>query len=110
MNPMLIGVVAVVLLYGARRHSRWKRTDQTVLRRGRKWSVVILVASLLGIPIVLGLPAFADECGVAPIPERPGAGMVGAIDPPALDHGDPNSNYGKYSYAGTVWHVYDNNC
>jgi hypothetical protein len=60
--------------------------------------------------IVLGTPAFADECGEAPIPERPGAGMVGAIDPPALDHGDPNSNYGRFSYAGSVWHVYDNNC
>ena len=110
MNPMLLGVAAVVLLYGARRHSRWKHTDQTRLRRGRKWSVMVLVASLLGIQIVLGVPAFADECGEAPIPERPGAGMVGAIDPPAVDHGDPTSNYGKYSYAGSVWHVFDNNC
>jgi hypothetical protein len=109
-NPMLIGVVVVVLLYGARRHSRFKRVDQTRLRRGRKWSVMVLVASLLGIQIVLGVPAFADECGEAPVPERPGAGMVGAIDPPAVDHGDPNSNYGKYSYAGSVWHVFDNNC
>jgi len=110
-----VAVVAVVLVYAARRRARWKRAtadpaDQSRLRTGRKWSVLVLVASLLGIQIVFGIPAMADECGVAPVPERPGAGMVGAIDPPALDHGDPNSNYGKFSYAGTVWHVYDNNC
>jgi hypothetical protein len=108
MTATLIGVVVVVLLYGARRHSLWKHG---LLRRtGRKWSVLLLVAGLLGMQVVLGVPAFADECGEAPVPERPGAGMVGAIDPPALDHGDPTSNYGKYGYAGTVWHVYDNNC
>jgi hypothetical protein len=110
MNPALLGVAFVVLLYGARRHARWKRGHQPRLKRARAWSVMVLVASLLGIQIVLGVPAFADECGEAPIPERPGAGMVGAIDPPALDHGDPTSNYGKYSYAGSVWHVFDNNC
>jgi hypothetical protein len=69
-----------------------------------------LVAALLGIQVILGIPAFADTCGSAPVPERPGAGMVGAIDPPAIDHGDPTTNYGKYSYAGAVWHVFDNNC
>jgi hypothetical protein len=109
-----VAVVAVVLLYAARRRARWKRAtadaDVTRLRAGRKWSVMVLVAGLLGIQIVLGVPAYADQCGEAPVPERPGSGMVGAIDPPALDHGDPNSNYGKYSYAGSVWHVYDNNC
>lgn len=106
--PSLIGVVAVVLLYGARRHSLFKRG--ALRRTGRRWSVLLLVAGLLGIQVVLGVPAFADQCGDAPVPERPGAGMVGAIDPPAVDHGDPNSNYGKYGYAGSVWHVYDNNC
>lgn len=109
--PMLVMVVAVVLLYGVRRRARWRRAEPGAKwRRSRKWSVLTLVAALLGIQIVLGVPAFADECGEAPVPERPGAGMVGAIDPPAIDHGDPNSNYGKYSYAGSVWHVYDNNC
>jgi hypothetical protein len=106
-----VGMGAVVLLYAARRRARWKRAEPIArLRSSRKWSVLVLVAGLLGIQIVLGMPAYADTCGSAPVPERPGAGMVGAIDPPALDHGDPNSNYGKYSYAGSVWHVYDNNC
>ncbi|HYS41562.1 MAG TPA: hypothetical protein VEO01_38590 [Pseudonocardiaceae bacterium] len=107
----LVAVVAVVLLYAARRRARWRRAESTARwRQGRKWSVMVLVAGLLGIQIVLGVPAYADQCGDAPVPERPGAGMVGAIDPPALDHGDPASNYGKYSYAGSVWHVFDNNC
>ncbi|HEX4724552.1 MAG TPA: hypothetical protein VH333_18680 [Pseudonocardiaceae bacterium] len=106
----LVLVVAVVLCYAARRRARWRKAEAAGRRLGRKWSVVTLVAALMGIQIVLGLPAYADQCGDAPVPERPGAGMVGAIDPPAVDHGDPNSNYGKYSYAGSVWHVFDNNC
>ncbi|HEX9337938.1 MAG TPA: hypothetical protein VF892_18720, partial [Pseudonocardiaceae bacterium] len=104
-------VVAVVLCYAARRRARWRRAEGIErLRKSRKWSVLTLVAALLGIQIVLGMPAYADTCGDAPVPERPGAGMVGAVDPPAIDHGDQNSNYGKYSYAGSVWHVFDNNC
>jgi hypothetical protein len=110
MNPALLGVGVVVLLYGARRHLRRRRSDRPRSRAARTTWVMALVAGLLGIQVVIGVPAFADECGEAPIPERPGAGMVGAIDPPALDHGNPNSNYGKYSYAGSVWHVFDNNC
>ncbi len=77
-----------------------------------------MVAGLLGMQVVIGTPALADQCGQAPIPERPGAGMVGAIDPPTKDRGDPptpangnhGSNYHNYAYAGTVWHVYETNC
>ena len=106
-----VAMGAVVLVYAVRRRARWRRGEPIArLRSSRKWSVMVLVAGLLGIQIVLGMPAYADTCNTAPVPERPGAGMVGAIDPPALDHGDPNSNYGKYSYAGSVWHVYDTNC
>jgi len=109
--PTLLAVVAVVLLYAARRRARWRRAEPIArLRKGRKWSVLLLVTGLLGIQIVFGMPAYADQCGQAPPLERPGAGMVGAIDPPLLDHGDVNSNYGRYSYAGTVWHVFDTNC
>jgi hypothetical protein len=106
-----VGVAAVVLLYAVRRRARWRRAEPIArLRSSRKWSVMLLVAALLGMQAVLGLPAYADTCDSAPVPERPGAGMVGAIDPPALDHGDPTSNYGKYSYAGSVWHVYETDC
>ncbi|MFD1049135.1 hypothetical protein ACFQ1S_28160, partial [Kibdelosporangium lantanae] len=36
--------------------------------------------------------------------------MVAALDAPRPEHGLPDSVYGKYAYAGQVWHVYDNNC
>jgi hypothetical protein len=112
----------LLLLFGAATLFRvWRRARArrlAAIRAGtavpgppkRKLTVVLLVAGLLGVQTVIGLPAYADQCGEAPVPERPGAGMAGAIDPPAVDHGDPNDNYGKYGYAGTVWHVYDDNC
>jgi hypothetical protein len=109
-NLVLLAVGAVVLLHGARRHLRRRRSDRPRSRAARTTWVMLLVSGLMGIQVVIGVPAFADECGEAPIPERPGAGMVGAIDPPGLNHGDPTTNYGKYSYAGSVWHVFDNNC
>ncbi|HWC81453.1 MAG TPA: hypothetical protein VG756_15990 [Pseudonocardiaceae bacterium] len=97
-----------------RAHSRSRSANPAPVtsgRRGRKWSVVTFVGLMLAFQVVIGVPtASADECGQAPVPERPGAGMVGAIDPPAIDRGDPNANYGKYSYAGTTWHVYQDNC
>jgi hypothetical protein len=118
MTGTILFVAIAVLLNAAWRRRRANRRAQraaqapvTVGRWGRKWSVVTFVGLLLGFQVVIGVPmAAADQCGQAPIPERPGAGMVGAIDPPAIDRGDPNSNYGKYSYAGTTWHVYQDNC
>lgn len=118
---MISAVVIVVGTMLLRAAWRWRRTRKrssqvvgapaTIGRWGRKWSVVSFVGLLLGLQVIIGVPAAnADQCGQAPIPERPGAGMVGAIDPPAIDHGDPNTNYGKYSYAGTSWHVYQDNC
>jgi hypothetical protein len=99
---------------GWRARRRARRLDQAPVtsgRWGRKWSVVAFVSLLLGFQVVLGVGvANADQCGTAPVPERPGAGMVGAIDPPAIDRGDQNSNYYKYSYAGTTWHVYQDQC
>ena len=117
MTGALVIVGLALLLNAAWRRGRGRRArlaDQapvTAGRWGRKWSVVTFVSLLLGFQVVLGVgTANADQCGTAPIPERPGAGMVGAIDPPAIDRGDPNSNYGKYSYAGTTWHVYQDQC
>lgn len=107
---LLVGIAASLLIAARRLAVAHRHGLVTLGRTGRKRTVLLLVAVLLGIQTVFGLPAFADQCGEAPVPERPGSGMVGAIDPPAIDHGDPNSNYGKYSYAGTVWHVYDDTC
>ncbi|HEX3790723.1 MAG TPA: hypothetical protein VHW44_22875 [Pseudonocardiaceae bacterium] len=113
----MVVLLAIAALMAARRWIRDRRraaratAPATTRRRGRKWSVVSFISLLLAFQVVIGIPmANADQCGEAPTPERPGAGMVGAIDPPSIDHGDPNSNYGKYSYAGTVWHVYQDTC
>ncbi|MGH3493996.1 MAG: magnesium transporter, partial [Sciscionella sp.] len=85
-----------------------------VLRRGplgptgRRARGVLVVIVLMFAQIMLLTPtASAASCGAAPLPERPGSGMVGAIDPPAVDRGDPTkSPYGVYSYAGTDWNTY----
>jgi hypothetical protein len=52
----------------------------------------------------------ADDCKQPPNPERPGSGMVGAIDPTPLQAGAPNSAYHEVGYAGLVWHTYDLGC
>ncbi|MGH3819076.1 MAG: hypothetical protein ACRDRE_15245 [Pseudonocardiaceae bacterium] len=82
------------------------------------------VAALLGllVAIVLISPSTAwgaaapaqvpgvDDCKQPPNPERPGSGMVGAIDPTPLQAGVPNSVYSEVGYAGLVWHTYDLGC
>jgi hypothetical protein len=50
-----------------------------------------------------------DSCATAPNPERPGDGMVGALDPPR-SRGGKDSTYLNYGYAGMVWNVYEDNC
>ena len=85
-----------------------------------------MVAGLLCLQAMLGSPAMAapGDSTCVPRPERPGAGMVGAIDPPQgnglrggkdsgvpyTDDKYPNSPYRDHGYAGMVWHVYDPKC
>jgi hypothetical protein len=113
---LLFAVLMAGLSMAARRRAKFRklgpllRGARGMTRRGRAWVMVTMVAGLLGMQVFIGSPAIADECGQAPIPERPGAGMVGAIDPPTLEHGDPGTNYHDYSYAGSVWHVFETNC
>ncbi|MGH3919486.1 MAG: hypothetical protein ACRDSG_10710 [Pseudonocardiaceae bacterium] len=89
--------------------------------RGRTAVVLLLVViALLGMQAALGSAAWgspaleqvpgADDCKDAPNPERPGAGMVGAIDPTPLQAGTPGSVYHEVGYAGLVWHTYDLGC
>ncbi|MDQ2881830.1 MAG: hypothetical protein M3Y48_11555 [Actinomycetota bacterium] len=89
--------------------------------RGRR---VAALLALLGLTVALALlsPSTAwgsaalaqvpgaDDCKQAPNPERPGSGMVGAIDPTPLQAGAPNSAYHEVGYAGLVWHTYDLGC
>ncbi|HEY6424240.1 MAG TPA: hypothetical protein VIY28_13525 [Pseudonocardiaceae bacterium] len=87
-------------------------------RRGRV--VLMVVIALLGAQAALGSPALGssvlaqvpgvNDCKDAPNPERPGSGMVGAIDPTPLQSGAPDSVYHEVGYAGLVWHTYDLGC
>src|SRR6476469_6632469 len=109
-------VVAAVLFFTARRRKRRQSVNPT-RRRGRVASLT-LVAAILGMQAIVGTPAMAQQTDTscAPFPERPGAGMVGAIDPsqgngesggPYTDDKFPNSPYLDHGYAGMVWHTYD---
>ena len=100
----------VVVLTAALLVRRWFHHAQSLTR----FRALILVSALLGFNLALGSPAMAQQqpasdCAQAPNPERPGAGMVGALDPPQ-GNGEKDSPYLNYGYAGMVWNVYDNNC
>src|ERR687894_985454 len=90
-------------------------------RRGRTAAALLMVViALLGVQAAWGSPAWGspaleqvpgvDDCKDAPNPERPGSGMVGAIDPTPLQAGTPDSVYHEVGYAGLVWHTYDLGC
>ncbi|HEY0496016.1 MAG TPA: hypothetical protein VGD48_09740 [Kutzneria sp.] len=95
----------VVLLAATLAVTAWRLLRRTS-RRGR---ALIVVGSLLAIQALIGSPAMAAPTDCAPNPERPGAGMVGALDPPT-DQGEKDSIYYQYGYAGLTWHFYDPNC
>ncbi|MGH3751510.1 MAG: hypothetical protein ACRDRP_02245 [Pseudonocardiaceae bacterium] len=89
--------------------------------RGRTAAAVLMVViALLGAQAALGSPALGSpapgqvpgvsDCKDAPNPDRPGSGMVGAIDPTPLQSGAPNSVYHEVGYAGLTWHTYDLGC
>jgi hypothetical protein len=86
---------------------RRRRREQPMRGRAR---ALLLVTAIIGFNLAFGGPAMAqDSCAEAPNPERPGAGMVGALDPPQ-GNGEADSPYLNYGYAGMVWHVYEDNC
>ncbi len=77
--------------------------------------VLMVAIAALSASSAIGPPAWAqvpgvDDCKQPPNPERPGSGMVGAIDPTPLQAGAPNSVYAEVGYAGLVWHTYDLGC
>lgn len=81
---------------------------------GRQRTLLLLIGVLLSAQAVVGAPALAQnpfgDCKEAPNPERPGSGMVGALDPTPVGHGQPGSVYAEVGYAGVVWHTYDLGC
>ncbi|WP_439376926.1 magnesium transporter [Amycolatopsis lexingtonensis] len=111
MNTVL--TLAVLLTVAAGWHSLKRRIKEGP-RPGRR--APGRKATMFAVMLVLGLQAIATApaasaaaCGEAPNPERPGAGMVGAIDP-AEGHGEAGSAYVDYSYAGFVWNTFETNC
>ena len=79
-------------------------------KRPGRFATMFGVALLLALQTVVTAPsASAAACGDAPNPERPGSGMVGAIDP-AEGQGEAGSAYADYGYAGMVWDTYETNC
>jgi len=99
---VVAALVAAVAIVRAARRARRAATP-----RSRALTVVIAV---LALNIVLGAPAaMAQQCGEPPNPERPGTGMVGALDS-AEGRGEKGSPYKEYGYAGMVWHVYQTEC
>lgn len=75
------------------------------------FALALVVAGLVSsaAPALAQVPG-VDDCKQAPNPERPGSGMVGAIDPTPLQAGTPDSVYHEVGYAGLVWHTYDLGC
>ncbi|MEU4254504.1 magnesium transporter [Amycolatopsis sp. NPDC026612] len=111
MNTVL--TLAVLLTLAAGWHSLKRRIKEGP-RPGRRTpgrkATMFAVMLVLGLQAIATAPAAsAAACGEAPNPERPGAGMVGAIDPPE-GHGEPNSAYIDYGYAGMVWNTFETNC
>jgi hypothetical protein len=110
MNTLLTLAAVLSLAAGwhalKRRIKEGPRPRRTPSRRATMFAVMLV----LGLQAIATAPAAsAAACGEAPNPERPGAGMVGAIDPPE-GHGEPNSAYIDYSYAGMVWNTFETNC
>ncbi|MFO7193718.1 magnesium transporter [Thermocrispum sp.] len=101
----LLVTVALVAAVAAVRAAR--RAARTGTPRSR---ALVVVIAILAFNVVLGAtPAMAQQCGEPPNPERPGTGMVGALDS-AEARGEKGSAYRDYGYAGMVWHVYQTDC
>lgn len=105
MTLLLVVSVIAAALYARRRFRRANPVAGV-----RRWPALAVVIALMGLQAVIGAPAAqAADCGDAPNPERPGSGMVGALDPP-IGNGLKDTPYLDFGYAGMVWHVYQEKC
>jgi hypothetical protein len=101
MITVLLVVAAAALIAVLRRRSKSGGL-------GRRSAMAVVVA-IIGLHTLVGSPAIAQELDCVPNPERPGSGMVGAIDP-TVGNGTAGTPYHMYGYAGMVWHIYDESC
>ncbi|WP_020667946.1 hypothetical protein [Amycolatopsis nigrescens] len=107
---LVLSVAAAWRLLRRQRAIRSSAGSSASRKRPGKLAALLLTIAVLGLQAVITAPpAAAAACGEAPNPERPGSGMVGAIDPPEGD-GEAGSTYVDYSYAGMVWNVFETNC
>lgn len=107
---IVAGMLATALLLGLRR--RRGSGPNGKCRQHRRRAPLGIVIGLLAVQTVIGTPAAAQgfDCKEPPNPERPGSGMVGAIDPAPVGVGESGSAYDEVGYAGLVWHTYDLGC
>ncbi|SEP53719.1 hypothetical protein [Amycolatopsis saalfeldensis] len=104
---LLLAIVLGVLT--ARRQCRRRTPRSARMPNSRRAWSVIAVAGVLAVHLLATAPpAVAAACGEAPNPQRPGSGLVGALDPAA--HGTSGSPYADYGYAGLVWNTYETDC
>ncbi|KOX17293.1 hypothetical protein ADK67_38785 [Saccharothrix sp. NRRL B-16348] len=111
MSTLLLVALVAVALYARRRFRHAQEHAEAHGRPARaRWRAMAVVVAIIGLQVVIGAtPASAAPCGEAPNPERPGSGMVGAIDPP-IGNGLPDTPYLNHGYAGMVWHTYQEKC
>ncbi|TQM80967.1 hypothetical protein FHX81_3326 [Saccharothrix saharensis] len=111
MSTLLLVALVAVALYARRRFRHAQEHAEAHGRPARaRWRAMAVVVAIVGLQVVIGAtPAAAAPCGEAPNPERPGSGMVGAIDPP-IGNGLPDTPYLNHGYAGMVWHTYQEKC
>jgi hypothetical protein len=105
-------LLAVVLAIAAAPRARrlYRRAMGPAKVGPKRWRSLSVVVAILALQAVIGAPAAnAAACGEAPNPERPGSGMVGAIDPP-IGNGLKDTPYLNFGYAGMVWHTYQEKC
>jgi hypothetical protein len=108
---LLVLAAAVVAAVRRDRARRRARDSATATRRGRGAALLLVLAVVAGSGLV-GSPAVAQgfDCKQSPEPDRPGTGLVGSLDPPRPDGGEPGSVYREVGYAGMTWHNYDLGC
>jgi hypothetical protein len=110
MTTVLLILALAAVLEARRRAKRRPLSDKPRRTGPKRWRALLVVVAIMGLQAAIGAPvANASGCGDPPNPERPGSGMVGALDPP-IGNGLKDTPYLNFGYAGMVWHTYQEKC